>query len=267
MVWAVSLLAGVGCKNRLRSRRSSTPADHVDPSVASPAPPATARTSTRRCRPSRRCRPLPTSPACISDRADGDHRQQLDPRRDQHRHRAHPARALEDLPGRQAGDRRREQRLRLGAAHHHGATLWVDAGVTLYASRDPTHYQANKTADQPRRLRQGRRQRLLAPATSFITVSGASPAIVGDGIIDGQGGEPLIGHDYSWWQLSAALQTDRRQHRESDAHQSLDRRDRLPDVPNHAAQLAQVPRQDHLYSAGRPDRRARRLGPASSSGG
>jgi len=28
---------------------------------------------------------------------------------------------------------------------------------------------------------------------------------VGDGVIDGQGGEPLIGHDYSWWQASYAL--------------------------------------------------------------
>jgi polygalacturonase len=43
--------------------------------------------------------------------------------------------------------------------------------------------------------------------TSFITVNGASPGIIGTGTIDGQGGEPLIGHDYSWWQLSSALQT------------------------------------------------------------
>jgi len=44
------------------------------------------------------------------------------------------------------------------------------------------------------------------PRQNFITVNGASPAIVGDGIIDGQGGEPLVGHDYSWWQMSDALQ-------------------------------------------------------------
>jgi polygalacturonase len=36
-------------------------------------------------------------------------------------------------------------------------------------------------------------------------MSGTSPAIVGDGVIDGQGGEPLIGKDYSWWQSSYAL--------------------------------------------------------------
>jgi polygalacturonase len=30
---------------------------------------------------------------------------------------------------------------------------------------------------------------------------------VGDGIIDGQGGEPLVGHDYSWWQMSGALRS------------------------------------------------------------
>jgi len=44
-----------------------------------------------------------------------------------------------------------------------------------------------------------------APCTDFITLAGTSPGIVGDGIIDGQGGEPLIGKDYSWWQASYAL--------------------------------------------------------------
>jgi polygalacturonase len=41
--------------------------------------------------------------------------------------------------------------------------------------------------------------------TEFITVKGISPGIVGDGIIDGQGGEPLVGRDYSWWEMSYAL--------------------------------------------------------------
>ena len=39
----------------------------------------------------------------------------------------------------------------------------------------------------------------------FITVQGTRPSIVGRGTIDGQGGEPMVGKDYSWWQASYAL--------------------------------------------------------------
>ncbi len=80
-----------------------------------------------------------------------------------------------------------------------GATLWIDAGVTLYASRDPALYQSSGNCGV---LGVNDAQ----ACKDFITVSGASPAIVGDGIIDGQGGEPIVGHDYSWWQMSDALQ-------------------------------------------------------------
>ncbi len=77
-------------------------------------------------------------------------------------------------------------------------TLWVDAGVTLYASRNATVYQKTGNCGLPDINDSG-------ACVDYITVSGASPAIMGDGTIDGQGGEPLVGHDYSWWQLSAAL--------------------------------------------------------------
>ena len=63
-----------------------------------------------------------------------------------------------------------------------GVTLWVDAGTTLYGTRDPKVYGA---------------------ASALITVSGASSGIVGDGIIDGQGGEPNIGSSQSWWDQNA----------------------------------------------------------------
>jgi polygalacturonase len=59
-----------------------------------------------------------------------------------------------------------------------GVTLWVDAGVTLYGTRNPSIY---------------------GTATALITVHGASSGIVGDGIIDGQGGEPLLGGTGSFW--------------------------------------------------------------------
>ncbi|MBN2577327.1 MAG: hypothetical protein JXP73_22380, partial [Deltaproteobacteria bacterium] len=77
-------------------------------------------------------------------------------------------------------------------------TLWVDVGVTLYASRDPEEYQKTGNCG-----RIGISDSVAC--TDFITMDGTQPAIVGDGVIDGQGGEPLIGHDYSWWQASYAL--------------------------------------------------------------
>ena len=79
-----------------------------------------------------------------------------------------------------------------------GVTLWVDAGTTLYASRNPDLYQKSGNCGLLGISDSG-------ACTDFITMSGTSPAIVGDGIIDGQGGEPLIGRDYSWWQSSYAL--------------------------------------------------------------
>jgi polygalacturonase len=81
--------------------------------------------------------------------------------------------------------------------------LWVDAGVTLYMSRQPHLFQAtgncgvlgvnDSTACNP-----------------WINVRGASPGIVGDGTIDGQGGERMLNPDltskgYSWWESSYAL--------------------------------------------------------------
>ncbi|MGA7742008.1 MAG: glycosyl hydrolase family 28 protein [Polyangia bacterium] len=63
-----------------------------------------------------------------------------------------------------------------------GVTLWVDAGTTLYATRDP---------------------KVWGSATELISVSGANQGIVGDGVIDGQGGEPNIGSTQSWWDQNA----------------------------------------------------------------
>jgi polygalacturonase len=78
------------------------------------------------------------------------------------------------------------------------ATLWIDGGVTLYASRNAQLYQKTGSCGVIGVNDSG-------ACNDFLTVSGTSPGIVGDGIIDGQGGEPLVGHDYSWWQLSNAL--------------------------------------------------------------
>jgi polygalacturonase len=62
-----------------------------------------------------------------------------------------------------------------------GVTLWVDAGATLYGTRDPKVYGS---------------------ASALIRVTGAGSGVVGDGTIDGQGGEPQIGGTQSWWDVN-----------------------------------------------------------------
>ena len=59
-----------------------------------------------------------------------------------------------------------------------GVTLWVNAGTTLYGTRNPSVYGS---------------------ATALITARGSNSGIVGDGVIDGQGGEPIIGGSGSFW--------------------------------------------------------------------
>jgi len=83
-------------------------------------------------------------------------------------------------------------------------TLWIDTGVTLYASRDPNQYSNSLQGVATDCGESGVND--SSACKNFISVNaGANPQIYGGGIIDGQGGEPLIGHDYSWWQLSSAL--------------------------------------------------------------
>jgi polygalacturonase len=82
-----------------------------------------------------------------------------------------------------------------------GVVLWIDRGVILYASRDPNNYKLGSSGD------------LCAmpgingstACIDFIRPMGHRPGIIGEGTIDGQGDEPLIGRNYSWWQLSQAL--------------------------------------------------------------
>lgn len=80
----------------------------------------------------------------------------------------------------------------------HSVILWVDKGVTLFASRNPDLYQETGNCGVPGVNDSG-------ACFDIIQVRGDYPGIVGDGVIDGQGGEPLVGRDYSWWQLSGAL--------------------------------------------------------------
>ena len=59
-----------------------------------------------------------------------------------------------------------------------GVTLWVDAGTTLYGTRSKSVYGS---------------------ASALITATGTNSGIVGDGTIDGQGGEPILGGTGSFW--------------------------------------------------------------------
>jgi polygalacturonase len=78
--------------------------------------------------------------------------------------------------------------------------LWIDRGTTLYASRNPFYYNNDGNCG----LVGISDSSACAP---LISVTGANAGVVGDGVIDGQGGEPLVGQNYSWWDLSNALRS------------------------------------------------------------
>jgi polygalacturonase len=79
--------------------------------------------------------------------------------------------------------------------------LWIDAGTTLYASRNASLYASS---DGNCGLTGVSDSSACLP---LISVTGTSPGVVGPGVIDGQGGEPLVGQAYSWWDLSNALRS------------------------------------------------------------
>jgi len=76
--------------------------------------------------------------------------------------------------------------------------LWIDKGVTLFMTRNPDLMQKTGNCGVIGINDSG-------ACTEFITVRGISPGIIGEGTIDGQGGEPLVGRPYSWWNMSYAL--------------------------------------------------------------
>ena len=84
-----------------------------------------------------------------------------------------------------------------------GVTLVVDAGVTLYASTNPMLFdKGEKTCGTLDAAGKGCRP--------FITVNGAKGAgIMGDGAIDGQGGQPIDGKPETWWQIARRAQKEK----------------------------------------------------------
>jgi polygalacturonase len=86
-----------------------------------------------------------------------------------------------------------------------GVTLRLDRGVTLEASRDPRLYDilpgsCGLINDAPTGCK---------PVLSVISASGA--AIMGDGVIDGRGGEPLLHQRITWWDLAEKARSGGRQ--------------------------------------------------------
>jgi polygalacturonase len=86
-----------------------------------------------------------------------------------------------------------------------GVTLLIDKGVTLYASRNPTDFEISEGSCG-----------LVSDAPSgcdplIAAKSATGSAIMGDGVIDGQGGAKIIleGHpsSKSWWDLAEDART------------------------------------------------------------
>jgi polygalacturonase len=77
-------------------------------------------------------------------------------------------------------------------------TLIVGVGVTLYASRDASLYAVSPGSCGIVSQEPG-----LHGCKPLIAVDHApNAAIMGDGAIDGRGGEKILGSQYSWWDLA-----------------------------------------------------------------
>jgi polygalacturonase len=86
-----------------------------------------------------------------------------------------------------------------------GVTLIVGKGATLFASRDPAVYE--KTPGSCGLVNESGSG--CKPLISAQHVSGAG--VMGDGVIDGRGGEKLLGKEVTWWDLAEQARSGGRQ--------------------------------------------------------
>ncbi|MGH9529565.1 MAG: glycosyl hydrolase family 28 protein, partial [Terriglobales bacterium] len=77
-----------------------------------------------------------------------------------------------------------------------GVKLFIDKGVTLYASRNPRDYDLN-----PVSCGSAGNDGVPRCKPFLFAYQAAYSGVVGYGTIDGQGGEPLAGSRRSWWDL------------------------------------------------------------------
>ncbi len=89
-----------------------------------------------------------------------------------------------------------------------GEVLVIDAGVTLYASRNAANYQVSGQATCGTVATSGN------GCKPFITVNGSNAGIMGtksssgsQGLIDGRGDLDILGQSVTWWGLAANAQT------------------------------------------------------------
>jgi polygalacturonase len=80
-----------------------------------------------------------------------------------------------------------------------GNTLWIDAGVTVYASRNPRNFDAKTGSGLC-----GTAASNSACSGVFTMTSSANAGLMGKGTVDGQGGKPVLGSASTWWQLNNA---------------------------------------------------------------
>jgi polygalacturonase len=86
-----------------------------------------------------------------------------------------------------------------------GVTLIVDKDVTLFASRDPAIYEkAPGSCGLVNDLGNG-----CKPLITAQHVSGSG--VMGDGTIDGRGGEKILGKNVTWWDLAEQARNGGRQ--------------------------------------------------------
>jgi polygalacturonase len=86
-----------------------------------------------------------------------------------------------------------------------GVTLIVDKGATLFASRDAALYEKSPgSCGLVNDAGNG-----CNPLISARHISGAG--VMGDGVIDGRGGEKILGKDVSWWDLAEQARSGGRQ--------------------------------------------------------
>jgi polygalacturonase len=88
-------------------------------------------------------------------------------------------------------------------------TLLIDAGATLYASRNPANYQVSGQATCGTVASSGN------GCKPFINVTGSNAAVMGtqsssgsQGAINGRGDQDILGTSGSWWTLSNTAKSD-----------------------------------------------------------
>ncbi len=83
-----------------------------------------------------------------------------------------------------------------------GVTLWVDGGVTLFASRNPRDFDVSSGSCGTDANDSS------SGCKSLINVGSVSGAgVMGQGVIDGRGGELMIGSTQTWWDVAQDAKT------------------------------------------------------------